>query len=113
MGEKLAAAAALLNKRYLIGSVRGEGAFGITYLGFDTVLSHRVAVKRAFLKDGVTREEKHAECDADNGGAKNTFLEEAVMLAGKYDIPASVLSGTISVQMGRHISCRNICRAGH
>lgn len=77
----------LLNERYLIGSVRGEGAFGITYLGFDTVLSHRVAVKELFLKDGVTREENTQNVMQITEEQKNTFLEEAVMLAGKYDIP--------------------------
>ncbi|MCH1983893.1 serine/threonine protein kinase [Ruminococcus sp. OA3] len=77
----------LLNERYLIGSVRGEGAFGITYLGFDTVLSHRVAVKELFLKDGVTREENTQNVMKITEEQRNTFLEEAAMLAGKYDIP--------------------------
>lgn len=77
----------LLNERYLIGSVRGEGAFGITYLGFDTVLSHRVAVKELFLKDGVTREENTQNVMQITEEQRHTFLEEAAMLAGKYDIP--------------------------
>ena len=38
----------LLNERYLIRKRTRGGAFGITYLGFDTVLSHRVAVKELF-----------------------------------------------------------------
>ena len=38
----------LLNGRYEIGAVLGQGGFGITYIGFNTILNTRVAVKEYF-----------------------------------------------------------------
>ncbi len=38
----------LLHRRYLIGRSLGEGGFGITYIGRDTVLDARVAVKEYY-----------------------------------------------------------------
>ena len=46
---------ALLNNRYLIGGVIGEGGFGITYIGLDTLLQYRVAVKEFFPNGMVNR----------------------------------------------------------
>ena len=36
---------AMLAGHYLVGKVLGQGGFGITYLGFDTSLKKRVAIK--------------------------------------------------------------------
>ena len=38
----------VLQNRYLIGRVLGEGGFGITYIGLDKVLAKRVAVKEFY-----------------------------------------------------------------
>lgn len=46
---------ALLNHRYRIGGVIGEGGFGITYIGLDTLLQVRVAVKEFFPNGMVNR----------------------------------------------------------
>lgn len=39
---------ATLANRYIVGRALGEGGFGVTYIGMDTVLSKRVAVKEFF-----------------------------------------------------------------
>ncbi len=46
---------ALLHQRYLVGGVLGEGGFGITYIGLDTLLQVRVAVKEFFPNGMVNR----------------------------------------------------------
>ena len=46
----------LIRDRYLLGRVLGEGGFGITYLGLDTNLERRVAVKEYFPTIFVKRE---------------------------------------------------------
>ena len=38
----------ILNGRYIVGRVLGQGGFGITYLGYDLDLQIRVAVKEFF-----------------------------------------------------------------
>ena len=38
----------VLSERYVVGRVLGEGGFGITYMGMDTKLSKRVAVKEFY-----------------------------------------------------------------
>lgn len=45
----------LLADRYVIGSMIGEGGFGITYIGRDTKLDMRVAVKEFFLSGVAMR----------------------------------------------------------
>lgn len=46
---------AILNNRYSIGGVIGEGGFGITYIGLDTLLQYRVAIKEFFPNGMVNR----------------------------------------------------------
>ena len=45
----------LLRDRYEIGRVLGEGGFGITYVGKDTVLERKVAVKEFYMSGYVNR----------------------------------------------------------
>lgn len=46
----------VLKDRYVVGRALGEGGFGITYLGMDTNLERRVAVKEYFPTCLVSRE---------------------------------------------------------
>lgn len=46
----------ILNGKYLVGSVLGEGGFGITYIGYDLNLELRIAVKE-FYPNGLCRRE--------------------------------------------------------
>ena len=44
-----------LKDKYIIEDVLGEGGFGITYSGYDEILSIRVAIKEYFPHALVTR----------------------------------------------------------
>ena len=55
-------AGALLQNRYLVGRVLGQGGFGITYIGRDTLLNMRVAIKEFYPNGCAGRD--HARSDA-------------------------------------------------
>jgi serine/threonine protein kinase len=87
----------ILDHRYLIGKVLGQGGFGITYLAWDTHLKTQIAIKEYFPKDLATRAaNKHAVTPYIGKGAEeyeyglNKFLEEAKMLARFQDHPGIV-----------------------
>ena len=46
----------ILNGKYIVGKVLGEGCFGITYLGWDINLELKVAIKEYYPNGFVTRE---------------------------------------------------------
>ena len=63
----------ILNEKYLVGSVIGEGGFGITYIGFNLEEGHPVAIKEYFPSELATR-------DASAGNALSIFTGESTEL---------------------------------
>ena len=48
----------ILNGRFLVGKVIGEGGFGITYIGYDLTFAIRVAIKEVCPKNIAGRDER-------------------------------------------------------
>jgi len=78
----------LLAGRYLVGRALGEGGFGITYLGFDTKLERRVAIKEYFPRSLVRRDTAttlnvtcYTGSDPHFEKGREQFLREAQVLA--------------------------------
>ena len=78
----------LLAGRYTIGKVLGFGGFGVTYIGYDTVLDRKVAVKEYLPSEFSTRIPGQTEVTTYEGerteqfqNGLGKFLEEAAMLA--------------------------------
>ncbi len=63
----------ILNEKYLVGSVIGEGGFGITYIGFNLEAGQPVAIKEYFPSELATR-------DASAGNALSIFTGESTEL---------------------------------
>ena len=79
-------AGTVLNDRYIVGRVLGQGGFGITYLALDTQLSAKVAIKEFMPNDIATRigttvsVAMESKSEAFTYGAER-FMEEARTLA--------------------------------
>ncbi len=78
----------LLNEKYLLGRVLGQGGFGITYLAFDTLLERKLAVKEYFPRDYCYRDKGDSSISIYSGSTRsqydyglNKFLDEAKTLA--------------------------------
>lgn len=91
----------ILNNRYVIEKVLGEGGFGITYKGIDKLLAVEVAVKEYFPQGFVTRNNVYSEEititqmkyeDLFQKG-KERFLSEARVLA-KFNKELGIVSVT-------------------
>ena len=89
----------LLNGRYLVGAVLGEGGFGITYIGRDTNLDMKVAIKEYFPSGVVNRNNTSSmeisalvgDTQANFEKGKQGFLSEARTLA-KFSNEQSIVS---------------------
>ncbi len=80
----------VLNGRYVVGAAKGEGGFGITYIGKDTRLDRTVAIKEYFPSGLVNRNSSVSseitETQDENGKdaflkGRDRFLTEAKLLA--------------------------------
>lgn len=91
----------ILNGKYLVGRVLGEGGFGITYIGYDLNLEMPVAVKEFYPNGYVTRESGVTSLVSVYQGTnleavskwKNNFIKEARTLA-----KCAHLSGIVGVK---------------
>lgn len=88
----------ILQGKYLVGGVLGEGGFGITYIGLDINLEIPVAIKEFYPNGFATRESQVTSVmtvytgDAEQTVIKwrDNFLKEARMLAKCANLPGVV-----------------------
>ncbi|MGN1026830.1 MAG: BspA family leucine-rich repeat surface protein [Faecousia sp.] len=89
----------ILNGKYVVGTVLGQGGFGITYTGWDLSLECKVAIKEYFPSAQVSRTQSsqgtlqwyntEAGRTARDSG-REMFLKEARKMARVRDIPQVV-----------------------
>lgn len=88
----------ILNGKYMVGKVIGQGGFGITYVGFDLNLEIVVAIKEFYPDGFVTRDSTHATTVSSFAGKNQPavekwagdFLKEARSLAKFTDLTGIV-----------------------
>jgi len=74
-GSELPPGTPLAEGKYLLGRVLGAGGFGITYLGYDTRLKIKVAIKEYFPRHLVARVSPARECVPHDEKAAHEFEE--------------------------------------
>jgi len=88
----------ILNGKYLLGKVLGEGGFGITYIGWDLNLDIKVAIKEFYPTGFVTRETTSTTTVTPFTGSqgdffhksREKFVDEAKTLAKFRSLPGIV-----------------------
>lgn len=80
--------ATLQNGKYTIKKVIGQGGFGITYLGEQTSLGRKVAIKEFFMRDLCNRDESTSQVSIGSEGSRQIvskfrekFVKEARFIA--------------------------------
>ena len=83
----------LLRERYSVGRVLGEGGFGITYVGRDTVLDLKVAIKEFYMSGYVNRNTTHSTTvQANTGTYGETFVKNREKFLGEARVLAKFAS---------------------
>ena len=79
---------AILNERYVIGRALGHGGFSVTYLAWDALLLHKVAIKEYLPSEYATRRPGESRLTIFSGKegeyfqfGKEKFLDEAKRLS--------------------------------
>ena len=97
----------ILDGKYLVGEMLGQGGFGITYIGFDLLLEQKIAIKEYFpMSTGmVSREGRSTVVWSDavmqkSGMEKgfDSFLKEARKMAKLGGIPGVVGVKSVFIQ---------------
>ena len=99
----------VLSGKYIIGTVIGEGGFGITYVGWDMTLSLKVAIKEYFPIGFVTRDSTASSTvhsfSGEKGGfytkGRDRFIKEAQRLAKFFGFPGIVAVKDVRFVIGR------------
>lgn len=77
----------ILQGRYLLGRVLGEGGFGITYIALDLKTKQRVAIKELFVSQ-LSRREHGSTVIIGDYAANKTYYEECMR---KFRMEAEIL----------------------
>ena len=65
----------VLKDTYIVGKVLGYGGFGVTYLGWNTVLEQKVAIKEYLPSEFSTRMQGQTKVTVFNGDKSEQFRD--------------------------------------
>ena len=97
----------ILEGKYLVGEMLGQGGFGITYIGFDLLLEQKVAIKEYYpMSTGMVSREGHSTVVWSSAMMGKTgtqrgfdsFLKEARKMAKLGGIPGVVGVKSVFIQ---------------
>lgn len=97
----------ILDGKYLVGEMLGQGGFGITYIGFDLLLEQKVAIKEYYpMSTGMVSRENNtavvwSTARMEKAGVQkgfDSFLKEARKMAKLKNIPGVVGVNSVFIQ---------------